>query len=162
MIALAASVHSSALASLTMPPSRWLKRLASSGSPMTPVEAWNTSPGVQPAASAAALAVRVVVSRPRLPVKALALPELTTRMRALPPARLSRQKSTGADGHFERVNTPATAVPSSNTIARRSVRFLYLMPASAVAMRTPSTDGILGYFLGARGEIVSDMGPRKA
>ena len=82
-----------------------------------------------------------VDSRPFLPVKALALPELTTSARALPPARFARQKSTGADGHFERVKTPATSVPSSNTITIRSVRFLYLMPASAVAMRTPSIAG---------------------
>ena len=95
-----------------------------------------------------------VDSRPFLPVKALALPELTTSTRALPPARLARQKSTGADGHFERVKTPATSVPSSNTITSRSVRFLYLMPASAVAMRTPSIGGILTKDLGASGEMV--------
>jgi len=38
----------------------------------------------------------------------------------------------------------AAAVPSSNTIRSRSVRPLYLMPASAVAMRTPSIAGIFG------------------
>ena len=37
------------------------------------------------------------------------------------------------------------------------MRPLYLIPASAVAMRTPSTAGILGYFLGASGEMVADM-----
>ena len=143
-----------------MPASRCEKRDASSGSPITPVEARNTSPSEQPAAAAPALPVIAVVSRPFLPVKALALPELTTSSRALPPARFSRQKSTGADGHLERVKTPATSVPSSKTMARTSVRPLYLMPASAVAMRTPSITGILGYFFGASGEIVVDMVPR--
>src|SRR5690606_33281349 len=98
-----------------------------------------------------------VASRPFLPVKALALPELTTSTRAVPPPRFCRQKSTGADGHFERVKTPATAVPGSNTMASRSVRFRYLMPASAVAIRTPSTAGMRGYFFGASGEICADI-----
>ena len=48
-------------------------------------------------------------SRPLRPVKALALPELTTTARALPPRRFALQKSTGADGHFDVVKTPATA-----------------------------------------------------
>ena len=140
-----------------MPASRCEKRQASSGSPITPVEARKTSSAGQPAAAAPALPVMAVDSRPRLPVKALALPELTTSSRALPPARFCRQKSTGADGHLERVNTPATSVPSSKTMASTSVRSLYLMPASAVAMRTPSIAGISGYFFGASGEIVADM-----
>ena len=109
---------------------------------MTPVEARKISPALHAAALAAACAVSPVDSRPRLPVKALALPELTTSTRALPPAKLARQRSTGADGHFERVKTPATSVPSSKVITRRSVRFLYLIPASAVAMRTPSIEGM--------------------
>ena len=158
MIAFAASVHRSGLPLLTSPASRWLNLLVSSGSPMTPVEARKTSPGLQPAAFAAASPVSAVDSRPFLPVKALALPELTTSTRALPAPRFCRQKSTGAEGHFDFVNTPATAVPSSNTMVRRSVRFLYFIPASAVAMRTPSMAGILGYFFGASGEIVVDMG----
>ena len=36
--------------------------------------------------------------------------------------------------------------------------FWYFIPASAVAMRTPSIAGIFGYFFGASGEIVADMG----
>jgi hypothetical protein len=56
--------------------------------------------------------------------------------------RFSRHHSTGAEGHCERVKTPATVVPSSKIMARRSVRPAYLMPASAVAMRTPSISGI--------------------
>ncbi len=159
MIALPASPQRPASASFAMPASRWAKRPASSGSPMTPVEARNISVGLAPTAFAAASPVIAVVSRPFLPVKALALPEFTTSARALPPGRFCRQKSTGADGHFERVNTPAAVVPSSNTISRRSVRFLYLMPAWAVAMRTPSIAGMRGCFFGASGETVSDMGP---
>src|SRR5690606_11089011 len=100
---------------------------------MTPVEARKTSPDEQPAAFAAASAVKAVVSRPLFPVNAFALPEFTTSTRADPPARFSRQKSTGAEGHLERVKTPATVDRSSNTIVRRSVRPLHLMPASAVA-----------------------------
>jgi len=51
------------------------------GSPMTPVEARNTSAGLQPTARAAIAAVNLQASRPVLPVKALALPELTTSAR---------------------------------------------------------------------------------
>src|SRR5262252_1764908 len=96
---------------------------ASSGSPITPVEARNTSPGRHPTALAANAAVSFVAARPFLPVNALALPEFTTRARAVPPAILARHHSTGADGHFERVNTPATAVPLSKQASSTSVRF---------------------------------------
>src|SRR6476646_10006025 len=92
--------------------------VASSGSPITPVDARKISEGLQPAAAAATL----VASRPDLPVKALALPELTTSARAVPCLSCARHQSTGADGHFERVNTPATAVPGSNSASRTSVR----------------------------------------
>jgi hypothetical protein len=34
------------------------------------------------------------------------------------------------------------------------------MPASAVAIRTPSMTGIFGYFFGASGEMAADMWPR--
>ncbi|MCY1303074.1 hypothetical protein D9M70_527630 [compost metagenome] len=91
-------------------------------------------------------------------MKALALPELTTTARAMPPARFWRQKSTGADGHLERVKTPAAAAGLSNTIISTSVRFLYLMPAAAVAMRTPRTEGISAKVFGASGETEPDMG----
>ena len=59
--------------------------LASSGSPMTPVEARNTSFGLQPMARAAISAVNLQACRPLLPVKALALPELTTSARGFAP-----------------------------------------------------------------------------
>ncbi len=87
MIALAASVHRSGLPPVTRPASRWLNLLVSSGSPMTPVEARNTSLSPHPAALAAASPVIAVEALPFLPVKALALPELTTSTRALPAGR---------------------------------------------------------------------------
>src|ERR1700757_1848237 len=96
--------------------------VASSGSPITPVDARNTSDGLQPAALAAMSAVSLVAARPDLPVKALALPELTTSARAAPALRCARHQSTGAEGHFERVNTPDTVVPSSNSTSTTSVR----------------------------------------
>src|SRR5262249_13882316 len=94
----------------------------SSGSPIRRVAAGNPSAGLQPAAWAAMLAVSLDAARPDLPVKALALPELTTSARAAPPLRCARHQSTGADGHFDRVNTPATVVPCSNSANSTSVR----------------------------------------
>jgi hypothetical protein len=70
---------------------------------------------------------------------------------------LPRQKSTGADGHFDRVKTPATAAGLSKTIISTSVRFLYLMPAEAVAMRTPRSAGIVAKVFGASGETEPDI-----
>ena len=96
--------------------------VASSGSPITPVEARKISFGLQPITLAAVSAVSLVACRPVLPVKALALPELTTSARAFPDFRLARHHSTGADGHFEVVNTPATVVPGSNSASSTSVR----------------------------------------
>ena len=75
-----------------------------------------------PAAAAAAATVVSTAWRPFMPVKALALPELTTRMRAQPCFQASRHHSTGAELVFERVSTPATAVPGSMTATMRSVR----------------------------------------
>src|SRR5262245_18175970 len=126
--------------------------VASSGSPITPVEARNTSDGSQPAAWAAMLAVSLVAARPDLPVKALALPELTTRARAAPPLRCARHQSTGADGHLDCVKTPATVVPCSNSANSTSVRPACRMPAAAVASLTPATGGMSGKRAGAGGE----------
>src|SRR5262245_30292381 len=95
---------------------------ASSGSPITPVEARNTSLGRQPRALAAKAAVIFVASRPFFPVNALALPEFTTRARAAPPASRARHHSTGADAQRDRVKTPATAVPLSKAASSTSAR----------------------------------------
>ena len=122
MMAFAASSHACACARFARSSSTPLNFEASSGSPITPVEARKISPVEQPAAFAASFAVNATCAFPVLPVKALALPELTTSARALPPRNFSRHHSTGADGHFERVVTPATVVPGSSSTRRTSVR----------------------------------------
>ena len=124
MIALAASIQWSGVAASVSVASTPSNLVASSGSPITPVEARNTSPVVQPTAFAAICAVSAVDCLPVLPVKALALPEFTTSARAFDPPRpsLARHHSTGADGHFDLVKTPATVVPLSMTASSTSVR----------------------------------------
>ncbi len=122
MIAFAAVCQSPGLASAarrSMTPANFV---ASSGSPITPVEARNTSAGWQPDALAAISAVSLVAARPDLPVNALALPELTTSALARPVPIRSRHQSTAADGHLDRVNTPDTVVPAPNSASSTSVR----------------------------------------
>ncbi len=157
MIALAASMKRSAVAPATMPSITPSNALALSGSPITPVDARKTSSVLQPAAFEAMRAVKITASRPFLPVNALALPELTTSARALPALTLARHHSTGADGHFDVVKTPAQVVPLSNSASSTSVRLAYLMPAAAVASRTPAIAGMSGTCCGARGETAEDM-----
>src|SRR5205807_3037317 len=99
IMALAASSHGPGAArdakpSITVPNLR-----ASSGSPITPVEARRTCCGRQPSAAAASSAVSLTACRPFLPVNALALPALTTSPRAVPVGSLLRHHSTGADAH---------------------------------------------------------------
>ena len=65
------------------------------------------SAGRTPVAAAASAAVRFTASAPVLPVKAFALPELTTSARALPRPSRARHQSTGAEAHFDVVKTPA-------------------------------------------------------
>ncbi len=89
---------------------------------MTPVEAMKISLGAAPIVFAAASATISTASIPAWPVKALALPELTISARALPFFNCARHQSTGAEGHFDRVNTPATAAGLSNTAIITSVR----------------------------------------
>src|SRR6478736_7017160 len=124
MIALAGSLQEPAVARLAQSSSTPLNFVASSGSPMTPVEASTISPGRHPSALAAISAVSFTACAPVFPVNALALPELTTNPRALPPCRALRHQSTGADGHLDRVNTPAAVVPFERATSRTSVRFL--------------------------------------
>src|SRR5258708_12448291 len=111
--------------------------LASSGSPMTPVDARKTSPGLHCRALAVMSAVSLVARRPFLPVNALALPELTTSARARPGLIRARHHSTGADGHLERVNTPATVVPGSNPATLPSVPPPYRTPPPPAPPPTP-------------------------
>ena len=85
-------------------------------------------------------------------MNALALPEFTTSARALPPLIFERHQSTGAEGHLEVVKTPAACVPLSINASMTSVRPAYLMPAAAVAKRTPSIAGKCANSFGASGE----------
>ena len=75
-------------AAATSPSSTPSNFFASSGSPMTPVEDRKICFSGTPVATAASLAEKAAASAPVLPVKALALPELTSSARALPCARL--------------------------------------------------------------------------
>ena len=88
MMARAASSQAAPRAAATIPSITPSNALALSGSPITPVEARKISAGAQPIARAAILAVNRQASRPVLPVKALALPELTTSARAFAPEDL--------------------------------------------------------------------------
>ena len=124
MIARAGSIHgviAARLKQVCRTPSNFE---ASSGSPITPVEASKTSSGAQPKACAAIFAVCCTACAPVCPVKALALPEFTTSPRAVPFLNTFRHQSTGADGHFDRVRTPAACVPASRATSKTSVRFL--------------------------------------
>ena len=96
----------------------------SSTSPITPVEATSTSWGLQPICSAVACAVTNAALAPAWPVKALALPALTKRARALPFAarKLARDKSTAAEGILDWVKTPATVLPAGKATSNTSSR----------------------------------------
>ena len=109
MIALAASRRPSGDARAKSASSTPSNFDASSGSPITPVEARKISFAGAPVALAASAAVSFAACAPALPVNALALPELTMSARALPALSLARHQSTGADGHFDFVKTPATS-----------------------------------------------------
>src|SRR5689334_19796459 len=108
MIASAAARQPSAAPSSASVPRILVIRPAANGSPMTPVDARNTSLGRQPTTAAADSATCRAPSMPVLPVKALALPLLTTKARALPLFRFVLHQSTGADAVFDFVKTPAT------------------------------------------------------
>src|ERR1700724_1051873 len=101
MIALAASRRPSGAAHAASSSSTPPNFDASSGFPITPVEARKISVAGAPVALAASAAVSLTACIPALPVNALALPELTTRARALPALSLARHQSTAADGHFD-------------------------------------------------------------
>src|ERR1019366_1026523 len=128
------------------------------GSPMTPVEARKTSEVLQPTTALAASATARTPASPACPVKALALPLLTTRARAWPRFSCARHHSTGADAVLDLVKTPATSVPGARIPRRISVRLRYLIPASPVASRTPASGGRWAKLLGARGETLAAAG----
>ena len=91
-------------------------------SPITPVEARNTSRLRQPSNSAAAAAVASQLCWPARPVNTFAFPALITMPRARPPDSAARSHSTGAPGQRLRVNTPAAVVPGASSTITRSVR----------------------------------------
>src|ERR1700743_2716394 len=93
-----------------------------SGSPMTPVEARDTSDALQPTTAAVESATARAEAAPPCPGKALALPRLTPSARADPAARFAWHHSTGADAVLDLVKTPATCVPGAITATRTSVR----------------------------------------
>src|SRR6185437_15890098 len=97
---------------------------AGGGSPITPVEATNTSLESHFAILAIAATVRRTTSTPAFPVKVLELPELTTMARALPRLTPALHQSTGAPQVFDLVNTPAIVVPGSSSATMRSRRSL--------------------------------------
>src|SRR5262249_21753973 len=80
--------------------------VASSGSPLPPLEGGYALCCGHAAALQARSAVSFVAIRPFLPVNALALPELTTRALARPDLMWVRPQSTAAEGHFDCVKTP--------------------------------------------------------
>ena len=84
MMASAAAGQSSGVSAATALGRQPVMQSTGSGSPITPVEARKTSRSAQPKRRAAAAAVRSTASTPAAPVKALALPELTTMARAVP------------------------------------------------------------------------------
>ena len=92
------------------------------GTPMTPVEETRTSLGLQSSASATCAMICSTASRPRMPVKALELPALTTSARASPSFTCSRPSSTSLDAQALLVKTPATLVPSASLAKVRSAR----------------------------------------
>src|SRR5258708_25833534 len=78
MIARAAGSHAAASSSAATFGRAALIRSAGGGSPMTPVEAINTSRGTQSNSRAAVAAELSTTWRPARPVQTLALPDLTT------------------------------------------------------------------------------------
>src|SRR5690606_32970594 len=129
-------------------------RSTGSGSPMTPVEARKTSPGSQPSRSATARALASTASRPAMPVKALALPELTMIARGTASGRIARHQSTGAEAVFDRVKTPAMVVPGANSASQTSARLRDFIPAPTTLMRSPAISGSAGNDAGASGETL--------
>ncbi len=96
------------------------------GTPMTPVEATNTSSARQPIAAATVSTWARLASRPAEPVKAFELPALTIRAREVPPGSAARHHSTSGEGHLDRVSTPATVVPTANSASKTSARVQFL------------------------------------
>ena len=92
-----------------------LERVASSGSPITPVEAMKTSRGAAAGGLGGEIGRQLDGLAALLAGEGIGVAGIDHQRAApLPPPRFSRHQSTGADGHFERVKTPATAVSGSS------------------------------------------------
>ena len=111
---------------------------------------------------AAASAVACGRARPAWPVKTLALPALTTRARAMPPARASRHQSIGAPGQRFCVKTPATAVPAARSTSQvcRPLGTSIRAAASVADRRPAGTPG--GWVKDGRALPLDALGPRWA
>ncbi len=119
-------------------PARILSRL--SATPMTPVDATNTSSTLHPTRRAVSAAISRATTRPRSPVHAFAQPLFATMARARPRvvARCSSDTMTGAAWARFVVNTAAAAAGRSDTSSARSRPPLALMPALTPAARNPA------------------------
>ena len=112
---------------------------ASSGTPITPVEATATWSSGTPPAIAAAPCMRAASSKPRCPVAALALPELATITRSASSRVRSLVSTTGAASTPERVNRAAdTQSGDEQTISPRSIPPDGLSPQATPAARKPA------------------------
>ena len=123
------------------------------GTPITPVDETNTSDGLHASAPATLAAIASTAARPRPPVKALALPALTTTARASPRTSTERHHSTSGEGHLLCVSTPATVVPGSSVMKVRSLRSHGLYPARATRGVTPAIAGRAGKGRAERGAV---------
>src|SRR5450830_1700995 len=120
------------------------RRGTGSGSRITPVENGKICCGVQPSSSASAAQLSCAAARPDSPVPALALPVLTSSARigaapAVTAARLAFEICTGAAQKRFRVNTPATVAVGASFNTSKSLRLVFLMPASATPISMPAT-----------------------
>ena len=96
----------------------------SSGWPITPVEAMNTSLRGQPSAWAIARVLSSTALSPSLPVKALALPALTTMARTLPRGEVLAAPVDRRRRGLGRVSTPAMVAPAGTSASMTSSRSL--------------------------------------
>ena len=111
--------------------------------PITPVEQTSTSSGEQSSRFATSAVIHRASSSPRVPVQALALPELTITARAVARGKRERETFTGAPHTRLVVKTP-TAVDglSAANSARSSFEDPGLMPQATPAARKPAGSGM--------------------
>src|SRR5690625_568391 len=100
---------------------------------------------MRPPVSPPTAAQQARVSRmPCSPVQALGLPELISKYRISAWDKCCRHRVTGAAQKALRVKTPATVLPSANSISTRSLRPARFIPALAVDNLMPASVGIAG------------------